>query len=551
MGLLGGGPQEVLGLQIDGQQVLIAHLRREGTRLVLGGVVRGTLPQRLDLEQEEEAVPEQLQAPEDVLGLTEETSAEGETLDLLEDQAEETEPETNSEALYSLLNRFPLQRCSLSISLLETSVFFTDSKVPNDTKRGKPLKGKRLKKYLMATAEKERTFEGSLPLRERLRFFVTGKEQLLSIVHEDALDVLRLVDELKPFIGRVQIRLIEPFEVTLMNLVKLAYPPEQQVTAIVYVGEDFSRVVFIKDGEYLAFSQPLHEGWRSDQVLHTLYSRILFQQDVADLPEIGRVVLAGGCRSIDAQSSFSEQFPDAQVDYLALPELNLGQVDEETRGLVSDFAVPIGLAWKTFFPKESRFYPCNFVPRDRIRLQNPLELAWHGLVLFTLLLSSLLFLGIQARNQDRDIDALNLSIRLLNEQIRENHPFIKLVDELHVKIRDYERNFALIDTLAGQKVTWNPMLRDAVEGVHSVGGLWLVRFSTTEGDFDIEAEWGPQSIPPVPERIYLAGKAAYRSRIPKIAERLGDGHIETVVRAKIREKDVHDFDLRVPLVSPE
>ena len=530
MGLLGSSMQEVLGVLIDGHQVQVAHLRRQGKQIVLAGMDQAALVSRMDLGDVEETQILEPAEASDILGLSDDSTAEvedpvsqGAALD--GEGEEEQAPETNSEVLYRLLDRFPVKQCSLAVSLMEANVFFTGF---GETFG---LKGKRLKARLILETEKERTFEGGLRLEERHAFFQTGQGGLLSIVHEDPLEILDLVDELAPFIGRVQVGLIEPLEVTLMNLVRVSYPPEQHVTAVVFVGEAFSRVVFMKNGEYLAFSQSIHEGADSPQALNTLYSRILFEQDVSDLPEIGRVLLAGGCRTVEAQSFFAEQFPDAQVDYLCPPELDLSGLDETEQDRVSCFAVPIGLAWKALCSKDERFYPVNFLPRARRRQQNPLEVAWHGLVVILLLMLSALFLGMRVRDQERAIETVAASVNLLEQQIGESSPYVMAVDSLHAQIKNYERSFALIDVLSKQQTVWHTSLRDAAGNVKATGGLWLERFSTS------------------PEMLSLYGKAVYPERVPGLASRFGVGHIQSIVRSKIREKTVYGFEMRVPMPS--
>ena len=546
MRLLGSGSQETLGLQIDGHQIQVAHLRRKGKQIALVGLNSAPLVNRLDTEHSEEGSTPEAVDTGDILGLVEESEVETIEPEFQEgeEEEEEQEPDTNSEVLYRLLERFPIQRCNLAVSLMETGVFFTDF----DDTFG--LKGRKLKKRLMEETEKERSFKGTIPLAERHAFFQTDQGTLLSIVHEDPLEVLNLLDELKPFVGRVQIGLIEPLEITLMNLVKLSYPPEQHATAIVFAGEDFSRVVFMRNGDYLAFSQPIHEGFQSSQILPTLYARILFEQDVSGLPEIGRVLLAGGCQTIAAQPFFAEQFPDAQVDYLALPQLDLSELDEQDQDLVSNFAVPIGLAWKVLQPKAGGFYSSNFIPKVRQRLQNPFELAWHGLVLIALLVSSLLFLGMRAQDKSRTIDSLVLSIELKDKQIRENNPYAKRVQDLQTQIGDYERNFALIDTLSSRQVSWSSKLREVAGAVEETGGVWLERFATLEGDLDVEGDWGAKSSS-IPREIFMYGKTSRRSRVPKFAERVGEGQIPSIGRTQIRGKTIYEFELRSPVLSSE
>ena len=535
-------------MHIDGHQVHIAHLRREGKRIVLVGLDSATLPSRLDLQPEEEEVQSVTVDTGDILGLTVEEPVEIAEVPAQdegaeeEEEEEEGEPETNADVLFRLLEKYPLKRCSLALSLLETGVFFRD--FADDF----GLKGKKLKDKLVEELIKERSFDGTLPLAERQAFFPIARGGLLSVAHEDPLEVLGLLDSLKPFIGRVQIGLIEPLEITLMNLVRLSYPPAQYATAVVFVGEGFSRAVFMCNGEYQAFSQPIHEGFQSPQILNTLYSRILFEQDVSELPEIGQVLLVGSCQAIDALPFFTEQFPDARVEYLAFPDLDLESLEEQEREWISSFAIPIGLAWKNLRPRQEQFYPVNFLPRERKRQQNPLELAWHGLVLFALLAVSVLFFGVRVQNQGREIDDLALAVELLEKQVQENMPHVQKVDEIHAQIGDYERNFSLIDTLASQQESWSTRLGEISKALRRSDGLWLDRLSTLEGGVDTQGEWGGHPLP-APERIFVDGKAAQRTWVSKIAHSLGDGDVRSVTRTKLRDRTIYRFDLTLPITS--
>jgi len=538
MRIPGTGAREALGLQIDGQRVLVAHLRRRGQRIAVAGLRSAALASRLEGGQEEGGRGGAPATPGDILGL-EETPAAREPA---AQEGEGSEGESNTEILYRLLERFPVRRCTLALSLMESSVFFA----PFGDSFG--LKGKRLKQRLLAEMEKGRA-PGDLPRADRHAFFATGQGTILSILHEDPLEILGLLDALTPFIGRVRIRFIEPLEVALMNLVRSAYPPQEGVAAVVLVGEDYSRVIFMRQGEYLAFSQPIHEGLTSPQVLQTIYSRILYEQDVADLPEIGRVILAGGCLAIQAQPFFAGQFPAAQVEYLAAPELDLQELGEQEREQVSGFAVPIGLALKALSPKEKRFYPANFLPRARRQQQNPLELAWHGLALLVLLLASTLWLGREFQVQQRRLEALALSVEVLEGQIQANVPYVKMVEELHAQISQYERRFALVDTLEVQRIFWSDRLREVAGAVRAVDSTWLQKLSTAEGSLDTRRDLTAQGLPRS-QGVSLYGRALFRDRVPELAERLGGGNVRSSVRAEIRGKTVLEFDMQVPVASP-
>ncbi len=169
MSLLSSTPHEVLGVHIDGQRIQIAHLRRERGRIVLAGLDSATLASRFELGQMEEAQASEPVDSGDILGLTEEPAVEAAEPEpqAEEGEGEDEEPQTNSEVLYRLLDKFPLNRCRLAVSLMETSVFFSDFK------DNFGLKEKQLKARLMEEAQKDRTFEGGIPLEDRHSFFET------------------------------------------------------------------------------------------------------------------------------------------------------------------------------------------------------------------------------------------------------------------------------------------------------------------------------------------------------------------------------------------
>ena len=531
---------DVIGVMVSGLQVQVAHLCRERGGIHLKAVDRATLVERLDQDLTDLDDGEIVSEGEEVLGLTagEETPVTGTDFSAMDD--DDREPESNLEVLYRLFGKFPVRRCRLALALMEAHVHYTD------VQNGSGLRGNRLRRFAMEEVLKQTSMAGDLPSEETMVLLHTGEDRLLAISQEDPLEALSILDELKPFIGQVQVGLIDPIEVSLMNLVRLSHPSEPHVTAVVFVGEDFSRVVFMRDGHYLALSQPINEGFASPHVLHTVCSRIQYECDVADIPEIGRIILTGECRAIDAHPFIAGQFPNARVGYVALPELDLNGLEEKDAALVSTFAVPIALAWKSLCPQEPSFYESNFLPRQRRRQQNPLELAWHGVLLLTLLSAAVILTGTQARDRSRQIDRLRLSVEMMEEQIREDNAYVQMVADLKAEISDYERNFALIDSLSSGKRDWSGTLQEVSRATRSTGRLWLQRFSTLEKGLDIRRGWGA-GVPPEPTEILVSGTASRLDRVPVFAERVGNGSIRSLGRSRIRDRRVYGFELKTPL----
>jgi Tfp pilus assembly protein PilN len=524
--------QDVLGIVVNGLQIQVAHMRCEGHRLSLLKLEQATLVNRLN---EKNSRPMNVPS-DDILGLG--VLSEPDLSDLaLQDTSE---PESNREVFLHLFNKFPMHRCALAISLMETCVFYTHTQIPEG------LKGKKRKRHLIEQIQKERPFSETLPGAEQCAFFDTEPNKVLSVAHEDPLELLSMIDVLKPFMGNVPIVLIDTVEIALINLVQKTCAESSGVVAIVYVGEDFSRIIFMKDGTCLALSQPIHEGFRSPDIMRILCSRMLYEQDITGITTIHRIVLTGACSALNAHRFFERDFAHTQVGYLSLTDVDLGHLNQSEITWIPAFAVPIGLASKALCPKDRCCLPSNFLPKTRRRQQNPFEIAWHGLLLLAALLASTLFFGIWAQDQYRQINALHLSIELLNEQILAGNAYVSKVDTLKTHIQDYEQNFALIDSLSTQKRFWNAGLQDMATAVQKTGHLWLRHFATTEGGIDVHREVHAKVLQQS-ETIAIAGVASRLSCVPKLANQLGKGNIQSTTRSEIRDATIYEFNLKTPV----
>ena len=539
MPVLQVGAQEALGIHVEGQQLMVAHLRRQGRQIRVLSLRKGLLAHRLDsAEDTGQDASESVEA--DVLGLD---SAGTEAAALNHGNHRNVgQPETNSDALYRLITDLPTRRCRVGLSLLDGRVFYTE--FPGDF----DLKGKKLKRRLLAESQTGREEEQEIPQAERHAYIRGHAGKLLSIVHDDPMETMTLLDGLQPFIGRVEISLIDPLEVVLMNLVRAEYPGDEQVTAVVYLGQDFSQVVFMQQGEFLGLSPPIREGSWADDVLDIVSRRIVFTQHTANLPDIGRILLAGDCRRLEASTFFAEQFPESQVKYLTMLQLDLESLDRDTQPDLPAYAVPVGLAWKAL--DSTAAYPTNFLPNSRRRLQNALQLGWHSLVVLTLLMVALLGFGRQEQQQQAAIRQLDMANRLSQQQLEDLRPRKQQVLEASERIGEYESRLALLDTLAAKRTDWSGKLGRWAEDFQEVGSSWLLSFATDARGVGRGSDWTQPHLPPV-RQVYINGKIIDRAKSAELAQRLGHGQIRSLTRDEIRGQTVYDFDMVVPVEAAD
>ena len=525
--MLSSKSKEAIGIFVDGLDLKMAYLSSEKEKITIQALEEDTLKARLDVE--EEGLGELSAEPQeagDAFGVEAPETEEA----FGEEPLEGEEEETNQSLFVRLMSVFPLEKCSLAFTLSESRVTYYDLEGDFDPKK----RGKKLQKELVEKIRERHQME--VP-PDRTACVRREDGSLLALAHDDPLPLLGILDAIKPFLGKTPpIGLIDANEVALMNLAKASYVfPEDEVAAIVYVGGEFSRVIFMQGGEYLSFGAIIHnEDFSGPQLLNALFAKIILDQDVSGVPEINRFLLAGGCARLDAGAFFSSQFPDAQVEYMVPGFLDRDGLEEKPEDL-SVFAIPIALAWKTLDIKNPLFYPTNLLPKTVRERQKVYKVAWHGLILITLVCSSTLFLLWQWKGQrDRIEEARNALVRIETLVVASEAGVERIgnLDSLRNQVAVYEKNISFMDTLSRGSKRWSPTLERLARETRSVNSLWF------------------ESLTPVGEdNILLSGYALYRTRIPQISEALDSATVSKVSSDEIRGHTVYKFDMTLKLAD--
>ncbi len=164
-----------------------------------------------------------------------------------------------------------------------------------------------------------------------------------------------------------------------MEMVRTQYQPqEEEVSVLVYVGHDFSRLIFMQGENYLHFAPIISEGYESPNIENTIYSRILLEQDNIALTRIDRILLAGESHKVNLLEAIAPQFSSALVEYMKAPTLDLGEFEGSIGEAVSEYVIPIMTAWRTLQPKLPGFYDINLIPHFVLEGQTGISarMAW-------------------------------------------------------------------------------------------------------------------------------------------------------------------------------
>jgi Tfp pilus assembly protein PilN len=518
MSEMSGRSKNVIGLFVDGLDLKLAHLAVKGRRVIVQELRTATLASKMAEHKSVDIGLPGADGGSDPFAVSSGGS-------VMESATADVQSDDNSSILLSLLAAYPSTKYSLVYSLAEPAIYYHVL----ETDYG--LKGVKLRQRILEELRNIRAFQ---PMMDAVDHIHTEEGGLLCIVREDGLSLVHSLEGIKSYLGgRLPlIAGIDSSDVSLMNLVRQNYELQaNEVTVIIYVGVEFTRLIFMRGDHFYQFAPILGEGYDSPNLQNTVYSRLLLEQDNLGLPRIHRIVLAGESHRIDFKEFLVQQLPDQEVDYLLVPMLDTSPLPPEQQAEISAFAVPIGAAWRILDQKSQSMYRVNLLPDSIRESQRVFKLAWHGYVLIVLLFISAFFFTWQITSKTRELRDLHDELTRKESQQAENQQLANSIDALQQQINRYKTSLALYDSLVPGSQRWSRTLTKLTNGVEDLNSLWVTDFNAGQGGSST---------------LNLIGYTTYRTRIPRFSAIFDNAVLKEVTVQSIRDQEVYKYSLDIP-----
>jgi Tfp pilus assembly protein PilN len=521
MPIQAGEGKTAVALFVDGLELKFVRLSAKGNKVTLRDFKTVALVRKFEEVQASAAAGESSSFGDISSG--DSFSAAG----VLESSSEEGN--TNASVLLGLLNEVGSPRkYLLSYAISEPAVTYQEFEGDFG------LKGDKLKKKI---SQELSMMRASAPAIDAIDVIPTASGGLLSIIRENGLHVYDLLTEVKPFMGgRVpNIRLIDSADTVMMEMVRTQYEPqEEEVSVLVYVGHDFSRLIFMQGQNYLHFAPIISEGYESPNIENTIYSRILLEQDNIALTRIDRILLAGESHKVNLLEAIAPQFSSALVEYMKAPTLDIDEFEGSIGEAVSEYVIPIITAWRTLQPTLPGFYNINLVPHFVLEGQRTLALAWHGWAAAILVSLTIPFFVVQITGREAEIRRAKGELMQKRQKLGELDIFRQRRAALTEDINRYSHATTVYDSIAPGSDRWSRILHYLANSIEDLNSLWI--YSLRPDDRNSR-------------NIIISGRSIYRARIPRIASIFETATLREVRTITIRKKILYEFDIVIEQVD--
>ena len=500
--------KQALGLAVSGTEVRLAHLVFNKGRLHIEALERARLKTTLEFQRtDDDKLPNYAEADgKDAFGMKE-SAAEAQNGQRAEMNS------ANLETLYGLLERFTRKKIKAGFNVPLSMVNYLR---PNN-----PFAGTQTAIDRVSATDKDAGPNwGHQPLRSK-----DGVSMVIS--YERQPPTLSLLRDLKGYLrGHLRLALMDTSEMALASLARSSMKLEaNRVTAIIYIEDDFTRLIFLRGEELFHVSSIIHERATSPDILEVIYRKLIYEQDEVNMPIISAILLAGKGYRIDAREFFAERFEGAVINYLASDRFGRFPSNERERETFSEFAVPIALAWKLLQPQNPFCHPLNLLPQEVRDQQEVLKMSYHGYALLAITGLVAFLLTWQILKVRSDISSTRVKNTQLELKIKDNQSTVDQVLDLDNQSQRFSKNLMLPDSLSRGHDEFLLFLQKLNASVRRAGSLWVDEILKQKDGFSI------------------SGTSMNRETIPVLAEKLGGANLRKVTRAEASSRKMFQFEL--------
>ncbi len=443
-------------------------------------------------------------------------------MDMVEESGGEA-PASNELLLYNLLSSIDPKKVRVGLNIPAGSTIFQILKDVNFSE----IKKKDLK---VIVDDRLESLHGTPKGEDFYSYTVRDDGALLLASVDDEPQALQLIDRTQNlYRGKLFIDEILPDEALLIGLIRANYELDPDtITALIQYSETSCRILFMKGDQLWIVSPIITEGTRSRKFLNTVFSKILFQLDTGEVPNLDKIILCNNTMGSEAVEFFQDRFPDIDTEEFTFDE-NIFEVEEFEPSTVASFTTAIGMAWASAGFQKEHFPQISFLPNYVKDRQKIFKLQWHGFLLLFLILAVFPITNFFYVSNSAEIDRLENEISNLKLEIMALEPTVNEYNRVSSDLSGIQNQLELLDDLSAGTLTWSTNLDIINRGIDDIDSIWITFLNVDERSGVIE----------------LQGYSLYRNRIPMIADMFSNAVLIDVSRATIREKDVYSFQYEI------
>ena len=308
--------------------------------------------------------------------------------------------------------------------------------------------------------------------------------------------------------------------------------PAEHYSLIFYIGKEYSRLIYMKNGKLAHFGAVVDFGKESVHNFELYFSKIMLEMENGGIPQLDNIFVCGEDTSWQLLSSLVGAFPEANVGKLEFPDIDTSVLNEAERENISLFTMLFAVAAEYVDELNKKHRAPNLLPAFVLDEQKTFQFAWHGFLLIPLIFIATLYLTILILTNVAEISRLNKEISEAKEIQAQNKELLDQISDAESKIGRFSETQALLDSATVGTLVWSKNLDKMSAVMAKYGTVWISRLVNKDGNlYNIE------------------GFSTSKQVLPRLSLEYDNALLNTVNFQPLNKKPVYQFTLDIGLAD--
>ena len=371
--------------------------------------------------------------------------------------------------------------------------------------------------------------------KESLDYLELSDGSLLSAFIDGPVACVNLTDNIAGYFGKkfFKVPTIKSADIALAYYVgkrKKFFPDDQSL--IVYIGKEYSKLIFLQGRKLKHIGSTLDIGTSNLHTYDVYFSKILLEMENGGITSLDNIIVCGEDDSENLILSFYGTFPEANVSKLEFDDVDITQIDEDTKAKFSTYSVPIAVATEYFDEQAKEYKGINLLPKYISEEQKFFQFSWHSFAVLPLLFIAAFLFTIKVLQNNRELSKLDSEIQQKNLIIRQNQETLSKISELEGKISSFGQTQAILDSAAVGTGIWKGVLKDVAAFCGSKQNIWISSVVRDNSN-----------------NIKIEGYSLSKYSPTDMAYSLDNAQLNSMLNEALREKNAFKYNLTFDITS--
>ena len=365
--------------------------------------------------------------------------------------------------------------------------------------------------------------------KDSLDFTELSDKSLLSVFVVGEVATINLINSVAVSNGKkyYNVPTVKSSDISLAYYVakkKKFFPDDHSL--IVYIGKEYSKLIFLQGRKLKHIGTTLDIGLSNLHTYDVYFSKILLEMENGGIPSLDNIIVCGEDDSENLILSFYGTFPEANVTRLEFDDLDLTDIDAETKEGFSAYSILIATVIDYYDELSELHEGINLLPKSVKEEQKFFQFSWHSYAILPLLFIIGFLITQEVLENSKRLSKLDVEIAEETILMRQNQETLGKIASLEGKISSFDQTQAILDSATVGTGVWNEVLQDISKITSKKKSIWLSKLTRSDQ-----------------QTIIAEGYSLSRFALTDFAYSIEQATLNSMLYESLRDRNAYKFNL--------